>query len=101
MKVAKFGGSSVKDATAMNRCAELICEQKGLSVVVVSATKNTTNELELIVGIAKEGQLEKALELVGLLQSRHFSICEEIEGGGGECESGKQLSVKSSKRLSH
>lgn len=79
MKVAKFGGSSVKDATAMGRCADLVCGQEGLSVVVVSATKNTTNELELIAGTAKEGLVDKALQLVDLLRDRHFGICEEIQ----------------------
>lgn len=79
MKVAKFGGSSVKDATAMNRCADLICGQENLAVVVVSATQNTTNELELIAGNAKEGHLEKSLGLIDHLRDRHFGICEEIE----------------------
>lgn len=63
----------------MSRCADLICDQDALSVVVVSATQNTTNELELIAGTAKEGLLDKALGLVDHLRERHFGICEEIE----------------------
>ncbi|MFT6070047.1 MAG: aspartate kinase [Bacteriovoracaceae bacterium] len=79
LKVAKFGGSSVKDAKAMGRCADLVCSQENLAVVVVSATQNTTNELELIAGTAKEGELEKALLLVDHLRSRHCSICSDID----------------------
>tara|TARA_Y100000590_G_scaffold446052_1_gene579102 strand:+ start:97235 stop:98332 length:1098 start_codon:yes stop_codon:yes gene_type:complete len=79
LKVAKFGGSSVKDAVAMNRCADLICAEEALSVVVVSATKNTTNELELIAGTAKEGLVSESLGLVDLLEKRHCEICSDIE----------------------
>lgn len=70
----------MKDATAMGRCADLVCGQEGLSVVVVSATKNTTNELEAIAGTAKEGLLDKALELVEHMRSRHLRICDDIDG---------------------
>jgi aspartate kinase len=79
LKVAKFGGSSVKDAKSMGRCADIVCGQEALSVVVVSATQNTTNELELIAGTAKEGQTKKALLLVDHLKARHCGICSDAD----------------------
>lgn len=78
MKVAKFGGSSVKDASAMKRCAEIICAQDDLTIVVVSATQNTTNELELIAATAKRGDIEAASSLVDHLKLRHENILNEI-----------------------
>lgn len=89
MKVAKFGGSSVKDAEAMGRCADLVCEQEALAVVVVSATQNTTNELELIAGTAKEGQIEKALLLVDHLKARHCGICLDIDSNSEAIKEGE------------
>lgn len=89
MKVAKFGGSSVKDAKAMGLCVDLICTQDDLGVVVVSATQNTTNELELIAGTAKEGLTEKALLLVDHLRERHCTICSEINSNSAFLKEGE------------
>ena len=42
--VSKFGGSSMKDAIAIRRSAQ-IAHDKGPNIIVVSATYGTTNQL--------------------------------------------------------
>ena len=42
--IAKFGGTSMADAVAMKRSSQ-IALNRGASVVVVSATSGTTNQL--------------------------------------------------------
>tara|TARA_R110002072_G_scaffold64203_2_gene159215 strand:+ start:54162 stop:55301 length:1140 start_codon:yes stop_codon:yes gene_type:complete len=44
--VIKFGGSSVKDANAFLRCYSIICKNPDTKLVILSATYNTTNDLE-------------------------------------------------------
>ena len=43
--VAKFGGTSVADFDSMNRCAQIICDDTQIKVVVVSASAGVTNHL--------------------------------------------------------
>ena len=43
--VAKFGGTSVADHGAMNRCAQIIAANNNVRVVVVSASAGVTNHL--------------------------------------------------------
>ncbi|MDD0853709.1 aspartate kinase [Halobacteriovorax sp. GB3] len=44
--VCKFGGSSVRDAQAIERCLQIIQDTEGAKMMVVSATYDTTNQLE-------------------------------------------------------
>ena len=50
--VAKFGGSSVKDAAAMQSCAQVLEKFPAIKVAILSATYNTTNELEMLAALA-------------------------------------------------
>lgn len=43
--VAKFGGTSVADYDAMSRCANIVCQNYSIKVVVVSASAGVTNHL--------------------------------------------------------
>lgn len=79
MKVAKFGGSSVKDATAMKRVADIVCRDAEIKLVVISATQNTTNELEQIARAAREQQLELMQKNVNSLITRHLQIARELD----------------------
>ena len=76
--VAKFGGSSVKNAEAFRRCEQIIASNPDISVVVVSAVFNTTNDLEMIAGLGIRDQLGAELALEALMQ-RHIEICSELE----------------------
>ena len=49
MKVFKFGGASVKDASAVKNVGEVIRLFKDNLVVVISAMGKTTNGLEKVV----------------------------------------------------
>lgn len=43
--VAKFGGTSLADYDAMTRCANIVCQNYSIKVVVVSASAGVTNHL--------------------------------------------------------
>ena len=46
MIVAKFGGSTIKNANGIKRCAEIVLSHPQIGLIVLSATFNTTNLLE-------------------------------------------------------
>jgi aspartate kinase len=71
-QVYKFGGSTIKSALDFKRIADVIIKADNLSFVVLSATYNTTNELEQI---HKTGDLS----LVDKLFDKHIKLCEELE----------------------
>ena len=50
--IAKFGGTSVANFAAMEKCADIILKQKSVRVVVLSASAGITNLLiELATGV--------------------------------------------------
>ncbi len=76
--VSKFGGSSVKDATAMRRCAEIVRDNPNIGVVILSATYNTTNQLETMAQLAINNKCEESLSLLRSVKERHYQIAEEL-----------------------
>ncbi|MEO1051684.1 MAG: aspartate kinase [Bacteroidota bacterium] len=57
MKVFKFGGASIKDASAIKNMAEIVRSYQGEELlVVVSAMGKTTNALENILALKTKGQ---------------------------------------------
>ncbi len=77
MKVFKFGGASVKDPNAIRNMASII-QANGNSnlLIVISAMGKTTNALEKIIGLQREGKdFEKELSD---LQLYHFKIMNEL-----------------------
>ncbi len=82
LKVAKFGGSSVRDAKAIKRCARILTLDEDIKVVVVSATYNTSNELEQIASLASQAkEWEYALET---LISKHRDLIHDLDLEEGE-----------------
>lgn len=79
MKVFKFGGASVKDASAVNNICQIIEQypQQKL-MVVVSAMGKTTNALERLLDFAFNQQ-ETAKELESLM-AYHNQIIDELFG---------------------
>ena len=76
--VAKFGGSSVRDAQAMLRCCQIIENNPKIKVVVISATQNTTNQLETVSKTAQVGD-GMGLELVvNEIINKHIYIAREL-----------------------
>jgi len=76
--VSKFGGTSMSDATAMDRSAA-ISHRQGARMVVVSATSGTTNQLLQIVASGEKGNLAEALAMVEAIKARHLTIAKDIE----------------------
>ncbi len=81
MIVVKFGGTSVGDAAAIERAAEIV---KGRlprrPLVVVSALAGTTNSLLAIADQAAQGQLIGAMRGVEGLRERHLQVAEDLLG---------------------
>ena len=76
--VAKFGGSSVKDAEAMLRCANIVDDNENIKIVVISATQNTTNQLEFIARAAQRSDEGTLTTLITELTLRHSTIAHEL-----------------------
>lgn len=79
MIVMKFGGTSVKDAEAINRVINIIKSRKEKKPVIVSsATAKTTDTLLLCCKTASEGNYEKASEIIKQIKDRHIKISSEL-----------------------
>lgn len=73
MIVCKFGGTSVQDAHAIARVAEIVRSKRSRApIVVVSALGGATNVLLDIAHRAAAGELIVALQLVEQLRDRHL-----------------------------
>lgn len=81
--VSKFGGTSMQDARAMLRSRDIALDRKS-SVVVVSATSGTTNQLLELGRLAQAGNQERATELVSEIRKRHLQIARDLGFGAGE-----------------
>jgi aspartate kinase len=78
MIVAKFGGSSVKDAEAMRACVNVVKSTPDLGVVIISATYNSTNELEKIYLSLSEGDKNAAESQWQEIEKRHHNMAKEL-----------------------
>lgn len=78
MIVSKFGGSSVKDAEAMRRCVDIVENNPDIRVVILSATYNTTNELEKMAKLAEAQNLLAATDLLQKIKDRHYQLAKEL-----------------------
>ena len=81
MIVAKFGGTSVGDAPAIERAAAIVAERAARQpLVVVSALGGTTNALIALAEQASNGQLILAIRGVETLRDRHLKVASELLG---------------------
>jgi len=83
MIVMKFGGTSVQDASAIERAADIVkarLEQR--PVVVVSAMAKVTDQLLNMARAAGSGDRETALKLSRDLRERHYNTAGELIGTG-------------------
>tara|TARA_R110000868_G_scaffold154736_1_gene380897 strand:- start:9815 stop:11176 length:1362 start_codon:yes stop_codon:yes gene_type:complete len=76
--VAKFGGTSMADATAMLRSAKISRDHKA-KIVVVSATSGTTNQLLELATKAEKGSWEDCEIIIKSIETKHRSIASELE----------------------
>lgn len=85
MIVMKFGGTSVQDAPAIIRAAEIVSGRVNRApVVVVSAMAGVTEALLRIARAAKERQLAEALASIDELRERHLTTAREVLGRSNE-----------------
>lgn len=76
--VSKFGGTSMGDAICMLRSAEVV-QKKNSSLVVVSATSGTTNDL---IALGKLAQAKSWIEtevVLSKIRGRHIKIAEDLK----------------------
>lgn len=76
--VAKFGGSSVKDAASMLRVSGIVDSNPYIKIVVISATQNTTNHLENVAQAALKKDSALVDKLVDQLNTRHSEMAQEL-----------------------
>ncbi|EKS7794789.1 lysine-sensitive aspartokinase 3 [Edwardsiella piscicida] len=69
--IAKFGGTSVADADAMLRCADIILSNPAVRVVVLSAAAGVTNHL---IALAEGQEAAERLRLIGEVRRIHDAI---------------------------
>jgi len=83
--VVKFGGTSVGDAEAIERTAEIVKGRlERQPAVIVSALGGATNSLLAIGEQSAKGHLIGALRGVETLRDRHFQQCENLLGTSSE-----------------
>ncbi len=83
MIVMKFGGTSVQDAAAIERAAQIVRSRLGQRpAVVVSALAKVTDALLAMGRAAGAGDRDKALELSRQLRERHYTVAGEVLGTG-------------------
>jgi len=79
--VMKFGGTSVEDATAIDRAAEIVCSRLAQDpIVVVSAMAKVTDQLVAMARAAGDGDRESALQLSRAVRERHYTAASELLG---------------------
>lgn len=78
MIVAKFGGSSVKDGEAMLRSSSIIEDNSELQLVIISATYNTTNQLEMVAKASWSGDQEMLKRILEEIKSKHATLAHQL-----------------------
>ncbi len=85
MIVIKFGGTSVQDADAILRAAELVRGRLTRApMVVVSAMSGVTNQLLDIAARAARGELVVAISQIEQLRERHLTAADSLLAGTAE-----------------
>jgi aspartate kinase len=85
--VVKFGGTSVGDAAAIERAADIVRSRLSRKpVVVVSALGGVTNTLLAVGEQSARGHLIGALRSVETLRDRHLRECDSLLGGAESCD---------------
>lgn len=76
MKVFKFGGASVRNATTLRNVASILKDHKQQLLVVVSAMGKTTNMLERIVAVSQAKQ--SIASEIERLKAYHYEITDAL-----------------------
>ncbi len=79
MKVYKFGGASVKDADGVRNLQQIVAQESGDLVIVVSAMGKTTNALEAVLADLLANKDEEATKKWEDILRYHFGIMMELD----------------------
>ena len=90
MKVFKFGGASVKDASGIKNLANIVLKEKEDLIVVVSAFGKTTNALEILLELWLSGD-ETCTEHLEDIYSYHSSVVDELFPSGKSLKESLEL----------
>lgn len=74
----KFGGTSVKDDTAIKRVINIIKNKSGKKLIVVSAFSSVTDKLVNIIKYLNELKPQNALSIVEELRNRHLDTAKSL-----------------------
>src|ERR1700731_1818121 len=81
MVIMKFGGTSVEDASAIRRVAEIVrSRQRRNPVVVVSAMAGITDQLVAMGQKAATAECDSSLVLLESIRQRHLHAAHELLG---------------------
>ncbi len=78
MKVYKFGGASVSDASSIRNVLQIVSMAQSPLVIVVSAMGKTTNGLERVVNAAFAGDSVTANEEIQHIREYHYAIAQAL-----------------------
>ena len=76
LSVAKFGGTSVANYSAMQACAKIVIADPNTRVVVLSASAGVTN---LLVALANGVEAEERAKLIGEVRQIQENILNELK----------------------
>jgi aspartate kinase len=85
MKIYKFGGASVSDATGIKNLTKIVSQESDNLAIVVSAFGKTTNALEKVLK-AWLGNDEKYKNLLDEVYIGHLSVIRDLFGMDSEAE---------------
>ncbi len=91
MKVLKFGGTSVGNATRMKEVAQLITADNEKKIVVLSAVSGTTNKLVSIAESLFKQDKEEAIHKIENLKKEYQVLIKELYSSLEALEKAKQL----------
>jgi aspartate kinase len=77
--VAKFGGFSLKDLPALERCVRVVASNPQTKIVVLSAVKGVTDKLVAISSLVKQGEVNEAFKLFDDLQNFHLEYISPLK----------------------
>ncbi|MFI3266027.1 MAG: aspartate kinase [Rikenellaceae bacterium] len=80
MKVFKFGGASVKDASGVQNLAAIIKQQSEKLFIVVSAIGKTTNAMEGVLDSYMRFDVEESLGRFGAVRENHDRLLQDLFG---------------------
>jgi aspartate kinase len=78
MKILKFGGTSVKDAVAMQRVFDIISTDETTKLIVLSACSGITDKLIILLNYATHSNEKEMLNTYNFIQEHHLNLLKDL-----------------------